>query len=56
MDLVPLGAPNLNRIRPGWGSNFNLLCGPLRISAFSALKGYFNTEPAEIRRGAQREI
>jgi hypothetical protein len=29
----------------------NYLCGPLRISAFSALKGYFN---AEGRRDTQR--
>ena len=28
----------------------------LRISAFSALKGYFNTETAEIRRGPQRNF
>jgi hypothetical protein len=26
------------------------LCGPLRISAISALKGYFSAEIAEIRR------
>ncbi len=32
------------------------LCGPLRISAFSALKSYFNAEAAEIRRGAQRNF
>ena len=31
------------------------LCGPLRISAISALKGYFSAEIAEIRRGPQRE-
>ena len=29
------------------------LCGSLRIFAFSALKGYFNVEAAEIRRGPQ---
>jgi hypothetical protein len=28
-----------------------ILCGPLRISASSALKGHFN---AEVRRGTQR--
>ena len=28
---------------------------PLRISAFSALKDYFNAEVTEIRRGPQRE-
>ena len=35
--------------------NHVLLCGPLRISATSALKGSFNAENAEIRRGPQRE-
>jgi hypothetical protein len=30
------------------------LCGPLRISAISALKGYFSAEIAEIRRAPQR--
>jgi hypothetical protein len=32
------------------------LCVPLRISAFSALKRFFNAEIAEIRRGTQRRI
>lgn len=32
------------------------LCGPLRISAFSALKSYFNAEVAEVRRGPQRKL
>jgi len=31
------------------------LCGPLRISAFSALMSYFNAEATEIRRGPQRK-
>jgi len=31
-----------------------ILCGPLRISAFSAINGRFNAEVAEIRRGPQR--
>jgi hypothetical protein len=35
--------------------NHVLLCGPLRISAFSALEKPFNAETAEIRRGPQRE-
>jgi len=35
--------------------NHVLLCGPLRISAISALKGSFNAENTEIRRGPQRE-
>jgi hypothetical protein len=30
------------------------LCGPLRISAISALSGSFNAETAEIRGGPQR--
>ena len=30
------------------------LCGSLRIFALSALKGYFNAEAAEIRRGSPR--
>ena len=30
------------------------LCGPLRISAVSAINGYFNAENAEVRRGPQR--
>ena len=34
----------------------SVLCGPLRISAFSALRGAFNAESAEIRRGPQREF
>jgi len=34
--------------------NFSPLCGPLRISAFSALRGDFNAEDAEVRRGPQR--
>jgi hypothetical protein len=32
-----------------------LLCGALRISAFSAINGYFNAEDTEVRRGPQRE-
>ena len=32
-----------------------LLCGPLRISAFSAINSIFNAEDAEIRRGPQRK-
>ena len=32
-----------------------ILCGPLRISAFSALMSYFNAEATEIRRGPQRK-
>src|SRR6185503_17680643 len=31
------------------GNRVNLLCGPLRISAFSALMSYFNAETTEIR-------
>ena len=34
---------------------FVLLCGPLRISASSAVKSTLNAENAEIRRGQQRE-
>jgi len=30
------------------------LCGPLRISALSAVNGHFTAENAEIRRGPQR--
>jgi hypothetical protein len=30
------------------------LCGSLRNFAFSALKGYFNADVAEVRRGSQR--
>ncbi len=37
-----------------FGATSACLCGPLRISVFSALKGYFNAENAEIRRGLQR--
>jgi len=33
---------------------FFILCGSLRISAFSALKGFINAENAEIRRESQR--
>jgi hypothetical protein len=32
------------------------LCGPLRISAISALKGYFSAGIAEIRRGPLEKI
>src|SRR6185503_18644987 len=32
------------------------LCGPLRISASSALKSAFNAENTEIRRGPQRKV
>ena len=32
-----------------------LLCGPLRIFAFSALMALFNAEATEIRRGPQRK-
>ena len=34
---------------------FGFLCGPLRISAISALRVNFNAEDAEIRRGPQRK-
>jgi hypothetical protein len=37
-------------------SQFWLLCGPLRISAISALTDYFNAEDAEIRRGRRGEL
>jgi len=33
----------------------DLLCGPLRISAFSAFNDLFNAESAEIRRESQRK-
>lgn len=36
-------------------SVYRHLCGSLRISAFSALKGYFNTEIAAIRRELQEK-
>jgi len=34
----------------------DLLCGPLRISAFSAFNDLFNAEGAEIRKGPQRKL
>ena len=33
-----------------------ILCGPLPISAFSALKGGFNAEAAEIRRERRENL
>jgi len=32
-----------------------LLCGRMRISAFSVVNSHFNAENAEIRRGPQRQ-
>jgi len=46
--LIPR-LPGVNLHFPG------SLGGPLRISAFSALKSYFNAEAAEIRREPQRK-
>src|SRR5215470_12009177 len=42
-----------NCIEPLSYSLIGFLCGPLCISAFSVLKGIFNTETTEIHRGPQ---
>src|SRR5262249_54308697 len=44
---------NMRDMASSWLSDESL-CGPLRISATSALRGRFNAERAEIRRGPQR--
>ena len=43
-----------NLITQPVGHQCRFLCGPLRNSAFSALKGYLNAESAELRREPQR--